>query len=54
MGDKAARGLQSDDSKSGGQSLADKAGRSKDAQKEGGSGGSMLDSAKHAVGMDKK
>ena len=30
-----------------------RAGREKDSTKDGGSGGSMLDSAKKAVGMDK-
>jgi len=34
--------------------MADKAGRSKDEEMHGGKSDSMMDKAKHAVGMDKK
>ncbi|KAI9728422.1 MAG: hypothetical protein M1828_003822 [Chrysothrix sp. TS-e1954] len=54
IGDKGARGAQTDDSKSSGQSMVDKMGRTKDEEKHGGTGGSVLDSAKNMVGMDKK
>ena len=40
-----------DSQKSGGQSTADKAGREKDHAE--GKGESMMDKAKHAMGMDK-
>lgn len=53
-GDKVARSVQPDDSKSTGQSLADKTGRSKDDAVHGGTGDSIMDKAKHALGMDKK
>lgn len=49
--DKAARGLQSDDSKSAGQSLADKTSRSKDEHVHGGTSDSIMDKAKNALGM---
>ncbi|EKG12452.1 hypothetical protein MPH_10408 [Macrophomina phaseolina MS6] len=53
-GDKLARGLQSDDSKSTGQEVGDKVGRSHDRHEHGSSGESILDKAKSAVGLDKK
>ena len=34
--------------------MMDKVGRSKDNETHGGSGGGMVDSLKHATGMDKK
>ncbi|KAF2096537.1 putative chaperone/heat shock protein Hsp12 [Rhizodiscina lignyota] len=52
-GDKFARGAQPDDDKSTGQNLADKAGRSKDQNVHGGTGDSILDKTKNALGMDK-
>ena len=52
-GDKVARGLQPDDQKSTGQEFTDKMGRSKDREVHGSSGGSILDKAKGALGMDK-
>ncbi|KAF2459265.1 heat shock protein 9/12-domain-containing protein [Lineolata rhizophorae] len=52
--DKAARGAQPDDQKSTQQSIGDKVGRSKDEHKHGGSGASVVDKTKHALGMDKK
>ncbi|KAB2576253.1 hypothetical protein BFW01_g9128 [Lasiodiplodia theobromae] len=53
-GDKLARGLQTDESKSTGQELGDKVGRSHDQHAHGGTGESILDKAKSAIGMDKK
>ncbi|KAJ9647210.1 hypothetical protein H2201_003362 [Coniosporium apollinis] len=52
--DKLARGMQSDDSKSTSQSVTDKASRSKDEHVHGGSGESVLDKAKNAIGMGDK
>jgi len=49
--DKASRSMQPDSSKSTGQSLSDKAGASKDDASS--SGGSMMDSVKSTLGMDK-
>jgi hypothetical protein len=46
-------GLQSDDSKSTGQSIGDKFSRSKDREVHGSSGESILDKTKGALGMDK-
>ena len=46
------RGMQSDNSKSTTQEMADKTGRSKDENVHGGSGQSVLDSAKNALGMN--
>ena len=46
--------MQPDSQKSTGQSLTDKAGREKDNQAHGGTGGSMMDSVKNAVGMGDK
>ena len=45
-------GMQSDSSKSTTQEMADKTGRSKDEEVHGGSGQSILDSAKNALGMN--
>ncbi|KAF2130107.1 hypothetical protein P153DRAFT_366578 [Dothidotthia symphoricarpi CBS 119687] len=53
-GDKAARGAQPDSDKSTSQSIGDKVGRSKDEEVHGGSGESVMDKAKGALGMDKK
>ncbi|KAH9819370.1 chaperone/heat shock protein [Teratosphaeria destructans] len=56
VGDKAQRDLIPDSQKSGTQSTMDKMSREKDHQQHahGSSGGdSLLDKAKHAVGMDK-
>lgn len=47
-------GLQTDDSKSTGQEVGDKVGRSHDQHAHGGTGESILDKAKSAIGMDKK
>ena len=47
-------GGQPDSSKSTTQEASDKMGRSKDEEAHGGTGGSMLDSAKNAIGMGKK
>ena len=44
---------QPDSDKSTGQSIADKVGRSKDENVHGGTGDSILDKTKHALGMDK-
>jgi len=52
-GDKAARGLQTDDSKSTAQEVSDKAGRSKDEHVHGGTGESIGDKVKGALGLDK-
>ncbi|KAI9749567.1 MAG: hypothetical protein M4579_006818 [Chaenotheca gracillima] len=52
-GDRAARGIQPDDSKSGGQSAFDKTQRSSDRATHGGTGESIVDKAKGAVGLDK-
>lgn len=52
-GDKVAREFQSDESKSTTQALGDKFGREKDKEVHGGTGDSMLDKTKHALGMDK-
>jgi len=52
--DKVSRGVVPDSEKSTGQSLSDKAGRSKDDAVHGGSGESVLDKAKGALGMDKQ
>ncbi|KAF2201311.1 putative chaperone/heat shock protein Hsp12 [Delitschia confertaspora ATCC 74209] len=52
-GDKIARGVQPDSQKSTGQEMTDKLGRSKDREVHGSSGGSVLDKAKGALGMDK-
>lgn len=51
--DKAARTVQGDGSKSGTQSAADKMGRSKDDAAHGGTGESVMDKAKGALGMQK-
>jgi len=53
-GDKVARGVVPDSEKSGGQSLTDKAGRSKDNTVHGGSGGSVIDKTKNALGLGDK
>ncbi|KAH7138035.1 putative chaperone/heat shock protein Hsp12 [Dendryphion nanum] len=53
-GDKVARGFQTDGSKSTSQEISDKAGRSKDRDVHGSSGGSVLDKAKDAVGLGDK
>ena len=50
---KSLSGAQSDSDKSTGQSLADKAGRSKDEHEHSGSGGSVMDKVKGTLGMDK-
>lgn len=47
-------GLGGDSQKSTTQEAADKAGRVKDSNSEGGTSGSILDSAKKMVGMDNK
>ncbi|KAF2399797.1 putative chaperone/heat shock protein Hsp12 [Trichodelitschia bisporula] len=52
-GDRVARGLQPDDSKSTSQSVSDKMGRSKDEHVHGGTGESILDKTKNALGLDK-
>ncbi|KAI9670265.1 MAG: hypothetical protein M1831_006479 [Alyxoria varia] len=52
-GDKVAREGTTNESKSAPQKLADSAGSTKDEQKSGGTGGSMVDSLKKTVGMDK-
>ncbi|KAF2084509.1 putative chaperone/heat shock protein Hsp12 [Saccharata proteae CBS 121410] len=52
--DKAARGLQSDGSKSTGQETSDKLGRSKDEHVHGGTGESIMDKTKNALGMGNK
>ncbi|KAF2702697.1 putative chaperone/heat shock protein Hsp12 [Pleomassaria siparia CBS 279.74] len=52
-GDKVVRGVQPDSSKSHGQEFTDKAGRSKDREVHGSTGGSIVDKAKHAVGLDR-
>ncbi|KAK3077917.1 hypothetical protein LTS18_008919 [Coniosporium uncinatum] len=49
--DKMARGAQTDDSKSTSQEVSDKFGRSKDEEVHGGTGGSIMDKAKNAMGM---
>jgi len=51
--DKVSRGIVPDSEKSTGQSAADKAGRSKDEAVHGGSGGSVIDKTKNALGLDK-
>ncbi|GME33861.1 uncharacterized protein K452DRAFT_316499 [Neofusicoccum parvum] len=53
-GDKLARGVQTDESKSTTQEASDKLGRSKDREVHGSTGESILDKAKSAVGLDKK
>lgn len=50
-GDKVSRGVVPDSQKSTGQSMTDKAGRSKDQATSGGSGGGIIDNAKNALGM---
>jgi len=52
--DKVARGVVPDSNKSDQQSFADKVGRSKDENVHGGSGGSILDKTKNALGMGDK
>jgi len=52
--DKVARGVVPDSDKSGGQSLTDKASRSKDQNVHGGSGGSVVDKTKNALGLGDK
>jgi len=52
--DKVSRGVVPDSQKSGGQSVADKAGRSKDDAAHGGSGGSVIDKTKNALGLGDK
>ncbi|KAF2764847.1 chaperone/heat shock protein [Teratosphaeria nubilosa] len=52
IGDKAQRDLIPDSQKSTTQSTMDKASREKDAH-HGSGGGSLIDKAKNAVGMDK-
>ena len=52
--DKAAREFQSDSSKSTTQSIGDKMGREKDDKVHGGTGDSVLDKAKHALGIDQQ
>lgn len=51
--DKFARGIQPDDSKSTAQETSDKFGRSKDEHVHGGTGDSIVDKTKHALGLDK-
>ncbi|KAI9676935.1 MAG: hypothetical protein M1817_006774 [Caeruleum heppii] len=51
--DRAARGAQTDDSKSTGQSMFDKGQRSSDRHAHGGTDQTLLDKAKNAVGMNK-
>ena len=46
-------GAQPDHEKSLGQETTDKMGRSHDRQVHGSSGGSVLDKAKHTLGMDR-
>ncbi|KAK8218005.1 putative chaperone/heat shock protein Hsp12 [Phyllosticta capitalensis] len=53
-GDKIARGFQTDDSKSTSQEASDKLGRSKDEHVHGGTGESIVDKAKNAVGLGDK
>ncbi|KAI9666356.1 MAG: hypothetical protein M1821_004292 [Bathelium mastoideum] len=50
-GDKTARELQSDDSKTTTQSISDKFGREKDDKVHGGTGDSVLDKTKNALGL---
>lgn len=52
-GDKFARGAQPDHDKSLGQEATDKVSRSHDREVHGSSGGSVLDKAKNALGLDK-
>jgi hypothetical protein len=52
-GDKFARGVVPDSEKSTSQSASDKLGRSSDRTAHGSSGGSVLDKAKGALGLDK-
>ncbi|KAK4946645.1 hypothetical protein LTR66_006036 [Elasticomyces elasticus] len=51
--DKIARGARTDHSKSTSQEMSDKMGRIKDKNEHGGSGHSVMDKAKNALGMDK-
>jgi len=53
-GDKVSRGVVPDSEKSTGQSISDKFGRSKDENVHGGSGGSVLDKTKNALGLGDK
>ncbi|KAF2176392.1 putative chaperone/heat shock protein Hsp12 [Zopfia rhizophila CBS 207.26] len=53
-GDKIARGTQPDDQKSTGQEMSDKFSRSKDREVHGGTGESILDKTKNALGMGDK
>ncbi|RHZ73149.1 hypothetical protein CDV55_108959 [Aspergillus turcosus] len=50
-GDRVARGLQTDESKSGTQEAFDKTQRSHDNHAHGGATGSIGDKVKHAVGL---
>ncbi|KAI9797991.1 MAG: hypothetical protein M1833_005047 [Piccolia ochrophora] len=52
-GDRVARGVQPDEDKSAGQGLFDKGQRTSDREAHGSSGGSVLDKAKDAVGLNK-
>jgi len=52
--DKVAREAQSDSSKSTTQSIGDKLSREKDDKVHGGTGDSVLDKTKHALGIDKQ
>ncbi|KAI9845393.1 MAG: hypothetical protein M1837_004871 [Sclerophora amabilis] len=51
--DRVARGVQPDHNKSAGQEAFDKTQRTSDRQTHGSSGGSVLDKAKGAVGLNK-
>ncbi|KAF2814302.1 uncharacterized protein BDZ99DRAFT_459994 [Mytilinidion resinicola] len=52
-GDKIARGVQPDSSKSDSQEISDKFGRSKDRNVHGSTGESIVDKTKHALGADR-
>ncbi|KAL9094824.1 MAG: hypothetical protein Q9165_002773 [Trypethelium subeluteriae] len=52
--DKGARELQSDSSKTASQSAADKLGREKDDKVHGGTGDSVIDKTKNALGLGNK
>jgi hypothetical protein len=53
IADDASSGVVPDSDKSTSQSASDKLGRSKDDATHGGTGESILDKTKHAMGMDK-
>ncbi|OCK81329.1 putative chaperone/heat shock protein Hsp12 [Lepidopterella palustris CBS 459.81] len=53
-GDKIARGVQPDHDKSTGQEISDKFGRSKDEHVHGGTGESVMDKTKNALGLGDK